>query len=407
MVSEMSTSRVHVNELRQLEAEAWTELLRRTPPLREIVVRHVGVEPVSPALTRYLLHFDGYSDPVPFIGKKTTAREASFYRDIAAQIPRLLPPCRLSHVAQDWSWLVLDEIPDDRPPARWTDDDVEKVIATLASFHGTFWQQSETLAAYPWLSSYLGQHGADVPPQRMLDAWLYWDSTAGRGQALSSHALHSAGPLAPVFVRAAAGLAILRRLGGWPGVISGRHLVAIAELLDDPVPLLQPLRELPVTLLHGNLALHHWHLTLFDSRLLFDWGNVVVGPPILDLVDFLESVERQRAQQNQGGNGRAWPVSEETMVDSYLLRMHVGLAHFDARAMRQALPAAFCLHVLTTWLPRFAEWFEPFVQSPLTWRALLEMDDAELHHAGYGRLAGLHHYLANLFVRFWHDAKLL
>jgi hypothetical protein len=95
------------------------------------------------------------------------------------------------------------------------------------------------------------------------------------------------------------------------------------------------------------------------------------------------------------------------MVDSYLLRMHVGLSQFDARAMRQAIPAARCLHVLTTWLPRFADWFHPFIGSPLTWQTLTQMSDAELRRTGYGRLSGMHTYLAGLFPRFWHAARSL
>jgi hypothetical protein len=102
-----------------------------------------------------------------------------------------------------------------------------------------------------------------------------------------------------------------------------------------------------------------------------------------------------------------WPTAEETMIDSYLLRMHFGLGQFDARAMRQAIPAALCLHVITTWLPRFAGYFRPFVGSPLTWRYLLNMNDDELQHAGYGRMKGWREYLARLLPRFWRATRSL
>ena len=408
MLAIMSTSRVYVNELRQLEASAWTAFLNERSPLEDVTVQEVHHEALNNnGLVRYLLTFSGHSDPVPFVGKKTNAAEARFYQELGQKVRRLLPHCWLSHVGHDWSWIVLDDVPNHWPAPRWTSDDVEKAIALLASFHGAFWQQEALLSGCSWLSPYLGQHAGRTPSPGTLEAWRYWDSTVGGAPAISSHAISSAGRLAPAFIRAAAGLQVLRQLGGWPGVITRRHLEAIADLLDDPLPILQPLRELPATLLHGNPALHHWHVTLFNDRSLLDWANVTIGPPVCDLVAFLEQVEWLRTGQNGQAEMGGWPVSEETMIDSYLLRMHVGLSHFDARTMRQAIPAARCLYVLTTWLPRFADWFHPFVGSPVTWRSLIEMGDAELEHVGYGRLAGLRDYLAALFPRFWHAARSL
>lgn len=407
MLAIMSTSRVYVNELRQLEASAWTAFLNERSPLEDVTVKEVSHEPMNNSgLVRYLLTFSGYSDPVPFMGKKTNAAEARFYEELGHKVRRLLPSCWLSHVGHDWSWIVLDDVPNHWPVARWAGDDVEKAVTLLASFHGAFWQQEEDLTQVEWLTRYLGQHAGSAPSPGTLEAWRYWDNTVRGAPAISSHAISSAGRLAPTFIRAAAGLQVLRQLGGWPGVVTKRHLDAIADLLDDPMPILQPLRELPVTLLHGNPALHHWHVTLFNDRALLDWANVTIGPPVWDLVVFLEQVEWLRTQQERVESDQ-WPVSEETMIDSYLLRMHVGLSQFDARTMRQAIPAARCLYVLATWLPRFADWFHPFIGSPLTWQSLLEMGDEELEHVGYGRLAGLRDYLTELFPRFWHAARSL
>lgn len=70
-----------------------------------------------------------------------------------------------------------------------------------------------------------------------------------QGVALSRHAIHSAGRLAPLFLRAANGLVVMRALDGWPGVMGESHLSAVADLLDDPVPMLAPLLDLPLTLL--------------------------------------------------------------------------------------------------------------------------------------------------------------
>lgn len=406
----MSTSRVRVNELRQKDADAWTAMLREDPALEDVAVSGVEVTPLNGRnVTRYLLTLEEHSDPIPFIGKKTNAAEARFYRDIAPTIPRLVPRCWLRHISHDWSWVVLADVPNHRPETRWTADDAEKVIAMLASFHGAFWQDDEQLGQHDSLDRPLDRR-AHFPDDGHLAVWRAWDRLPGHGSVLSNHALRSANRLAPTFIRASVGLEVLRRLGGWPGIIESRHLDALADLLDDPVPILQPLRELPETLLHGDPSPGHWHLTLFGDRRLLDWSNVSIGPAVCDLVAFLEAVERLRPPSEGADECTAagcWPISEETMVDSYLLRMHVGLSGFDARAVRQAIPAARCLHLITTWLPRFADWFHPFVGSPLTWRALTEMGDEELRHVGYGRLAGLHSYLRALFARFWHASRML
>lgn len=408
----MSTSRVYVNELRQPEAEAWTAFLQERMDQPDLAVKSVVKEPLNVrGLNRYLLTFAGHHDPVPLIGKKTNAAEARFYRDLAGPVRKLLPTCWLSHLGHDWSWVVLNDVPDHAPAECWTSDDAEKIVAMLASFHGAFWEHAQWQTTPGWPESFLGRHSVEVPDYGTLEAWRYWETTPQNAPTISSHALRSAGPLAPTLIRAAAGVDVMRQLGGWPGVIERPHLEALAELLDDPLPMLQPLRELPLTLLHGNLALRHWHSTLFNERFLLDWANVTVGPAVCDLVDFLEQVEWVRATRSalrfQYLVEEDWPVAEETMIDSYLLRMHVGLGQFDSRAMRQAIPAARCLHFITNWLPRFADVFRHFVGSPLTWRYLLNMDDVQLRRAGYGRMIGWEIYLRRLVPRFWHATRLL
>lgn len=408
MLSSMSTSRVYVNELRQPEADAWTAFLQERFEQSDLAVKYVAKEALNErGLNRYLLTFEGHRDAFPLIGKKTNAAEARFYRDLAGPVRKLLPTCWLSHISHDWSWVVLDDVPNHTPAPRWGDDDAESVVAMLASFHGAYWQDERWQDPQAWPEPFLGRHSADIPDFGALEAWRYWETARQNTPSISSHALRSAGRLAPTFIRAAAGVDVLRQLGGWPGVVERPHLEALAELLDDPLPMLQPLRELPLTLLHGNLALRHWHSTLFDEHYLMDWSNVTVGPSVCDLVDFLEQVERARAHQADYFVEDDWPVAKETLIDSYLLRMHVGLGQFDSRAMRQAIPAALCLHVITTWLPRFADMFRPFVGSPLTWRYLLAMDDEQLRRAGYERMTGWRPYLTNLFLRFWRATRLL
>jgi hypothetical protein len=95
------------------------------------------------------------------------------------------------------------------------------------------------------------------------------------------------------------------------------------------------------------------------------------------------------------------------MIDSYLLRLHVGLPAFDARAHRQALPAALCLYVITSWLPRLASWFQPYVHSPRTWTSLLAAAPDELVARGCGPMATYQGYLSGLFARFAQASRAL
>jgi hypothetical protein len=408
MLTIMDISRTYVNALRQPEAEAWTSLLQDGLGQKKITVTGVEAEPLNGrGLVRYALELAACSDPVPLVGKRTNRVEASFYRTLAPELRRILPNCWLNHMGPDWSWLVLDDVPNDWPAARWRADDVERVVALLASFHGALWQQEERLTGYPWLDYLLGHRDSASPHRSALAAWRRWDGVPELHTALSLHAVHNAGRLAPTLIYAAAGVKILRQLGGWPGVITRQHLDMVAELLDDPLPMLQPLRELPVTLVHGNPGPAHWHTTVSGDRVLLDWANVKLAPPLWDLVVFLEQMAWLHARAGDDEHGLWGDVVEETIVDSYLLRMHIGLSQFDARAMRQALGAARCLYVILTWLPRFAEWFQDFVGSPLTWQAVSAMSDAELQRVGLPQMVGVRRYLTDLFPRFWHAAKSL
>jgi hypothetical protein len=387
---------VHAHGLRRLEADTWTAVLSQEDELEGVTVTAVAVEPIAGQRhTRYLVSLVGQHEAVPLWGTETTATEAAFYREVGPAIPRLLPRCWWRQESNAAGWLLLDEVPTYQPPGQWAADDVEKIIAMLASLHGTFWKRRDMLDGYGWLPHPWSPH-QETPVPGYLEAWRFWDQMTGGGRALSYQAVRNAGGLAPLLIRAAAGLEILRRLRGWPGVIERQHLEALTALVDDPLPMLHPLREQPVTLVHGNPAPHHWRLTLLGDRRLTDWRGVAAGPGIWDLIRFLEAAAAYD-----------WPVDRETMIDSYLLRLHVGLPGFDSRAARQALPAALCLYVITAWLPRLAEWFQPFVRSPRTWASLIPASPEELTARGCGQMVAHRQYLADLFVRFWHASNML
>jgi hypothetical protein len=194
----------------------------------------------------------------------------------------------------------------------------------------------------------------------------------------------------------------MRALGGWPGVLGESHLAATSDLLDDPLPLLEPLSRLPQTLLHGDMHIYHWQITLFNQRRLLDWGNVTIGPGIYDLVSFQERFDLLIS----GDKSRpfyTWedsPVDEETIIDSYMLAMKAELgAQFDARAMRQAIPAARCLLVLVNWFPYFASLFDD-MPDVYTWQRINRMSSSELEERTVNQMYVYRPYLKRVFRRF-------
>jgi hypothetical protein len=212
----------------------------------------------------------------------------------------------------------------------------------------------------------------------------------------------NAGRLAPVLLRAANGLAVIRSLGGWPGILGESHLAAAADLLDDPVPMLSRLAELPLTLLHGDPHNYQWHLTLFDDHRLLDWHKVMAGPGIYDLVSFVEQLDLIYMIEGQTPvyTRQELPASQETIIDTYILALKEKLgSQFDARTARQAIPAARCLYVLTHWFPHFADWFSQ-MPNKYVWQRVNRMNDNELMGTMYQPIVGFRPYLAAVFQRF-------
>jgi hypothetical protein len=169
--------------------------------------------------------------------------------------------------------------------------------------------------------------------------------------------------------------------------------------------MLAPLLDLPETLLHGDPHPGHWRLTLFDERFLVDWSAAQVGPGILDLVAFLEGYPLL-IDQDPAGHGprlRLREMSllvEQTIVDTYLLTLAAELGRrVPARSIRAALPAARCLHVLTTWLPFFADWTDD-LPDKYVWQRVNRLEDAEIESVQVAPSAAIRRYLSGVFERF-------
>lgn len=406
----MRRSKATLFQLRQRDPVAWTALLNSQPDMEGVTVTAV-TEQTLPSLmllagggeskrTRYALTLADHSDPITFISKQTNAAEVSFYQTFAAQFPHLVPTPLLAETSGLNGWIITDDVPNNSPPHTWSHNDVEDIIGDLAAFHASYWDATETIADANWLTHFINR------PQRQY-SWdelkkqkaIFFDE--GPGAILSEHALSHVGRLAPVLLEAANGLVVMRALAGWPGVLGESHLQAAADLLDDPVPMLEPLLDLPATLLHGHPHPYQWCVTLFDQRRLLNWNKPTLGPGILDLVVFLEQFDLLYHPESQALFVRQErPSSEETIVDSYLLALADELgSQSQNRDVRRALAAARCLYVLTTSFPHFASWFND-MPNPYVWQRINHMSDADLQNSQFSLLAAYRPYLSGLFQRF-------
>lgn len=382
---------------------AWSALLREQLAVDDLVVTAVASK--SPAdqnraLRQYLLALEHHSDSVPYMGKTTTLTEIQCYRHLSQHLPELMIPPLFTYLppGRQHGWLLLPEVPNHRPPEQWCVDDVESILLQLARMHAAYWQDTDLLRPLA-LELFLSRE--PVSPDQLFEETtpLFME---GPGALLSEHAVHQAGQLAPRLLKAANGVAVLRALGGWPGILSETHLSIAADLLDDPAPMLEPLRRLPVTLLHGDPHPYHWHVTLFDEVHLLDWQQATLGPGVYDLVSFLEQFDvlyegEGRSRMRVRGER---PLAEETMIDDYLIALSLQLgSRLDSRAVRQAIPAARCLYVLINWFTQFAEWFDE-MPNPYVWQKINRMPDAELANTPHEPILQIRPYLAQLFERF-------
>ncbi|MCB8967157.1 MAG: hypothetical protein H6660_09720 [Ardenticatenaceae bacterium] len=409
-VPDMGKPQVDVTQLLQKDTNAWTAVLRRHLRQDDVTVTAVASTPLhnetdkryKPHLIRYSLTLDEHPEPVTCIGKRTNEIEACFYRDIAPLYP-FTPTCWYTHVYGHESWVILEDIPDHYPQATWTTADVQEIIQHMAGLHAPTWNQPTTLAQYEWLPHLF------VPKHHHYT----WDDlqeehklllTKGPGSIISEHAIYHAGRMAPAFLQAANGLAVMRSLNGWPGILGESHLAAAADLLDDPVPLLDTLKQLPTTLLHGAMHAYHWHSTLFADYHLLDWQHVCTGPGVWDLVYFSEWVDllHEPDQPWQWRSRDESPCSEETIIDSYMLAMRARLGtEFNARQVRQAIAAARCLYVLTAWFPHFATWFAE-MPNAYTWQRVNRLRDQDLLGTRFETIIGYRTHLRGVFERFLH-----
>jgi hypothetical protein len=417
---------VDIHQLQRRDPAAWSALLARAatvPGMPAPVVTAVVAEPLesvnlaisgepeaSRRARRFVLTIDGVSDPVTFVGKRTGVTEALVYQTFGPHLPGILPVCHTLHVAGDRSWIVLDDVPDDFPGCVWTATELDAAAGVLGTTQATATEALEEMgpSAPSWLPHlFQGDAPAALDDLRRRNATLFDD---GPGAVISDHAIRSARRLAPALLRAANGLVVMRVLRGRPGVLGESHLAAVADLIDDPVPLLGVLADLPATLLHNAAHPYHWRQTMFGEQYLIDWSHAGLGPGIVDLATLLESYPLALRQEGRWSARELSAADEEAALDAYLLAQATELGpRFPARAVRAALPAARCLNVLTQWFPYFASWASD-MPDKYVWQRVNRMDEATpgdlatpetaMSAHGLGELQTLKPYLAGVFQRF-------
>ncbi|MCP5101086.1 MAG: hypothetical protein GY943_36510 [Chloroflexi bacterium] len=401
----MSESKLDIAELQRRTPATWTALLQNEPGLEDVVVTAVSAKPIRTRITnhqaghlgRYVVSLANHNDPISFIAKFTNRQEVNFYRTLAQQLPQLAPKSWFTHVFANDGWVILEDVPNHTHIEKWTPTDVDNVVAHLTLLHQTFWKQKDLLEG-SGISHFL--HGKQYTWETLRNEQSFFFEE-GPATPISEHAIHHAGRLAPALLQAANGLTVIRSLGGWPGILGETHLTAVADLLDDPVPILEPLRNLPNTLLHGDPNTYHWRMTLFNEQRLLDWSKTAYGPGIMDLVSFLEQFELIYTSDHpfQVDLRTNWPITEETIIDSYLLQLSATLTGFDARATRQAISAARCLYVLTNWFPYFASWATE-MPDKFTWQKINRLNDEQLASSTFQPMIKFRPYLAGVFQRF-------
>ncbi len=234
-------------------------------------------------------------------------REYGVYRRLAPHLPLLVPGLVAGDEAE--GWVVLEALTGLRPAHEWTADDYVEAVLNLAALHDRFWGLADDLANLPWLA-------------RPLDT-DYADTVVAAAEALQT-------------------LVLEERL---PQLNHARYYELFAQLTRSADEIAAPLRAETATLIHGDYWPGNIARPLDGRQIVFDWQLAGIGPAVLDLVGFVQSV-RMRLEP-------ALPV--EDMVALYLERCHALIRpgwdddHFQ-RLWDHALMWLFLAH----WLGRLA-----------------------------------------------------
>ncbi len=181
-------------------------------------------------------------------------REAGLYRSLALQLPMATPALIAADAAG--SWLVLEAVEAAESSGEWDLPTFQEALALLARLHERFWDLADDLSAYPWLAR---------PFSRDFEVHVY-SAAQALGQVVRDE---------------------------WPPQIaqSPQILGTIGQMIFQADQIVQPLRALPSTLLHGDFWAGNIVCDDTGDMVVLDWQLAAIGPGVLDLVVMIKTTE--------------------------------------------------------------------------------------------------------------------
>jgi hypothetical protein len=177
-------------------------------------------------------------------------REVGVYRSLAPHLPMKTPALVAASATGDW--LVLEAVSQGKNPEAWQKQDYRRAIESLAQLHDRFWGLGEDLGTYTWLSR---------PLEADFDVHL----------AVAAQSLDR----------------IVKK--GSPGSLAGEpsRIQLLSRLIDQAAAVVEPLRDQPSTLLHGDYWPGNIAVTEGGDQITYDWQQTAVGPGVIDLLTFV------------------------------------------------------------------------------------------------------------------------
>lgn len=404
---------MNIQQLKNRSVEAWTWLIRQQRQLQDETVIQVHAEDISHGRIRFILTLSNWSEPLAVIGFHTNQVESSFYGQYAKGVNGLAPTPWYDWQDTEGGWIVVEENGPYHPPATWSRSDLERVTEKFAAMHATWWGEADlektNLPHHPVIQADSKLRNNENHPARSQPSNFPLNKKA---ESLLSTVRASRNAI-PELMLASVGFKLLKKLGGWPDLIEGVHLSALEHLLEEPELMLQPLQQMPHTLLHGQPVADNWRIDLIDNIHLTNWHNVCVGPAVCDLAIFLEDYIFW--QTPRPDLHRTIPGSlEEMLIDTYLMNLGEKVSlegetqPGSSRYMRRhGLPAAICWHTVSHWLPTFANWFNRMPASRHTWEIIEDINADRFKSWGLSDFAAYRPIIGGIFDRFLTAYKLL
>lgn len=179
-------------------------------------------------------------------------RELAFYRDLAGDIPLLVPRVFAMYEAEDSVALLMAIYRSSPPPALWLMDEFLEAARQLGRFHAAFWDRTESLSRHLWLGWYQKVNfAADIKL-----AYIHWQTLKAQ----------------PHFANI-----LTEQVDAWL-----QHLLTRIEAVPNILQLL------PLTLCHGDCITAN---VLRDAEGRFvwaDWQEVRLARGPEDLAFFLQ-----------------------------------------------------------------------------------------------------------------------